>query len=192
MKDLRVNTAKPPFSGTEFAGSRLTGHGVSTMVRRARDMVDFFRDEDALRAMAPDTAIYHVDSFLPVEPGTEGGLFFGITHLHAGSVGDEFFMTKGHFHRRSDRTEYYWGIAGHGVLVLMDRDRSCRTEEVRPGSLHFIPADTAHRLVNVGETILDVGACWPADAGHEYGSIAEAGFGVAVVGAADGFSVVPR
>ncbi len=174
----------------EFAGSRLTGTPVASTVRRAADMRGFFRDDGALQRVAPETPIYRVDSHTPVPAGTTGGLFFGVTHMWPGTVGDEYYMTKGHFHAVRNRGEYYWGIAGRGVLVLMDGVGTTRAEAVYPGSLHYIPGETAHRLVNVGDSALDVGACWPADAGHDYGSIAEAGFGVRVVHGKEGAELV--
>lgn len=48
---------------------------------------------------------------------------------------------------------------------------------MRPGSVHYIPGRTAHRVANVGDTVLSFLACWPADAGHDYETIAAHGFG---------------
>ena len=183
--ESRRHTASTPPSGAAvaFFGSQLVGPAVGSLVRTAGDMHGFFQDDAALRQMATDTPMYRVDTYTPVPAGTVGGLFFGVTHLRPGVVGNEYYMTKGHVHTTRDRAEYYWGISGQGILVLMDSNRVTRTERVCPGSLHYIPAATAHRLVNVGATVLDVGACWPADAGHEYGPIAAFGFGLRVVAA---------
>jgi glucose-6-phosphate isomerase len=85
-------------------------------------------------------------------------------------------MTKGHFHSQTDRAEFYWGVKGKGMLILMDRSRKTWAEEVFPGSLHYIGGDVAHRLANTGDENLVVGACWPSDAGHDYEEIAINGF----------------
>jgi glucose-6-phosphate isomerase len=90
-------------------------------------------------------------------------------------------MTKGHFHRRREAAEYYWGIAGSGVLLLLDEAGNCTAQAVEPGSLHYIPGFTAHRLVNTGSEKLVVGACWGSDAGHDYGALTTEGFPVRVV-----------
>ena len=45
-----------------------------------------------------------------------------------------------------------------------------------PGSLHYIPGITAHRIVNTGNRILSFGACWPTDAGYNYDVIIKKGF----------------
>ncbi len=62
----------------------------------------------------------------------------------------------GIFHAQSDRGEFYWGIRGEGELLLMSRDRSVRTEKMYPGSLHYIPAHTAHRVANTGSGLIVV------------------------------------
>ncbi len=49
-----------------------------------------------------------------------------------------------------------------------------------PGSLHYIPGHTAHRVVNTGDQILKFGACWPSDAGHNYETITSQGFSARV------------
>ncbi|MEJ7678164.1 MAG: glucose-6-phosphate isomerase family protein [Segetibacter sp.] len=91
-------------------------------------------------------------------------------------VNEEYFMTRGHFHKLPDRSEFYWGIKGTGVLILMDKERKCRGENMYPGSLHYIPAHTAHRVANIGNDELVFGACWPSDASYNYEEIEKNGF----------------
>ena len=91
-------------------------------------------------------------------------------------VGQEYFMTKGHFHSNSDRAEFYWGVEGEGFLILMDERRNVWAERMFPGSLHYIPGKVAHRVANTGYQKLVFSACWPSDAGHDYATIADAGF----------------
>jgi glucose-6-phosphate isomerase len=109
-----------------------------------------------------------------------GGLFWGTTWIEPGLVGDEYHCTKGHFHATGDRAEIYFCFQGQGRLVYMDRDRRCWMEPMSPGSVHYIPAQVAHRTVNVGEEVLSFGACWPSDAGHDYAAIARDGFSARV------------
>ena len=85
-------------------------------------------------------------------------------------------MTKGHFHAKENRSEYYWGIEGAGLLLLMDKKRNTRAENMFPGSLHYIPGMTAHRVVNTGNCKLKFGACWPSDAGYNYETLFKEGF----------------
>jgi glucose-6-phosphate isomerase len=91
-------------------------------------------------------------------------------------VGDEYFMTRGHFHSIPDRGEYYWCVQGTGMLILMDQDRNTWAERMVQGSLHYIGSNLAHRVANTGDTDLIFGACWPSDAGHNYETIDNFGF----------------
>lgn len=165
----------------KFLHAELKGSGIIHKSTRIGDLKDYFKDETKRMLLPQDKIIYEVQAYLPVDEGTLGGLFFGITKIHSGKVGNEYFMTRGHFHEVADRGEYYWGIKGQGALILMDRNRKVRAELMHEGSLHYIPAYTAHRVANTGDDELSFGACWPADAGHNYAEIAEHGFSGRVV-----------
>lgn len=160
---------------------RLEGNNVSEAVKKLGQLECIFANEEARQLMNPETIVYTVQVHEPVERDTEGGLLFGTTFLMPGKVADEYFMTQGHFHKIGNRGEYYWGINGNGILLLMDRQRNCRVEMMQQGSLHYIPADTGHRVVNCGNDVLSFGACWPADAGYDYLEIKTNGFSVRVV-----------
>jgi glucose-6-phosphate isomerase len=175
-----VNIEKSP-ARTELTTGQVTGTDVLYSRKTLGQLAGVFADEAARSAMDPDTVVYEVLSRQTVPEGTPGGLFFGTSILHPGKVGDEYFMTKGHFHQRREAAEYYWGISGTGVLLLSDEAGRCTAQAVEPGSLHYIPGCTAHRLVNTGAEDLVVGACWGSDAGHDYGALAGEGFPVRVV-----------
>jgi glucose-6-phosphate isomerase, archaeal len=160
---------------------RMSGAPVINQERRLRDISGIFHDEKAFTAMNQEQLVYSVQAWLPVVEGTPGGLYFGTSTIYPGKVGDEYFMTKGHFHEQSDRAEFYWGVQGKGMLILMDRNQNTWAEEVYPGSLHYIGSEIAHRLANTGDEKLIVGACWPSDAGHDYEEIAINGFSARLV-----------
>lgn len=173
-------------SPVRFSGTDLSGEGVVVSRKTLGELSGVFADE-AARVKMPQMALaYEVIAHFPVADATPGGLFFGISYIQTGNVGGECFMTRGHFHKLIDRGEYYWGLAGDGLLLLMTPDRKARLEKVQPGSLHYIPGHTAHRLINTGDTQLAVGACWPSDAGHDYASIERDGFSIRVYRHADG------
>ncbi len=159
-----------------YGSGELRGSAVRQQQRVLADLAGVFADQAAWAAMDGRQLAYRVQLYLPVADGTEGGLFFGNTTIMPGRVGDEYFMTKGHFHACRNRAEYYWTLQGRGGLILMDEDRNCRVEWLSPGSLHYIPGHTAHRVANTGDEPLTFGACWPADAGHDYDTIARDGF----------------
>lgn len=160
---------------------KLEGEKVMRSVKTIGQLKNIFRDEAARAAMPPSTIAYEVEAYLPVTGGTEGGLFFGTTTIRSGRVNDEYFMTQGHFHEKSDRAEYYWCLQGEGMLLLMGRDRSCRVEPMSPHTLHYIPGHTGHRVVNTGKGDLVFSACWPSDAGYDYEEIIRHGFSKRII-----------
>lgn len=160
----------------QFISDNLKGEAILKKWTRISDLKNVFSDEAARGALPQDTIVYNVQVYFPVAEGAEGGLFFGITKIAPGQIGNEYYMTRGHFHAVSNRGELYWGIKGHGKLILMDRNRQTQMVDMQPGSLCYIPGHTAHKVANTGEEELSFGACWPSDAGHDYEAIAQQGF----------------
>ncbi len=173
MKHLKVIKSPVEF---RLADYNLKGNSIINQVRRIKDLSGIFLDEETLKKMNAELIVYTVQAWMPVDESTPGGLYFGTSTIMPGKVDNEYFMTKGHFHAKSDRAEFYWGVQGKGMLILMDRERNTWAEEVYPGSLHYIGGEIAHRLANIGSENLIVGACWPSDAGHNYDEIATNGF----------------
>ena len=103
-----------------FTDKNLVGRGVCKVSRKIADLKGIFADVEAFEKMPRNQLAYEVSSFLPEKEGTPGGLYFGITYLYPGKVGNEYMMTKGHYHANIDRAEYYWGLEGEGMLILMD------------------------------------------------------------------------
>ncbi|MGL5042938.1 MAG: glucose-6-phosphate isomerase family protein [Culicoidibacterales bacterium] len=124
-----------------------------------------------------DTVAYTVYSYTAGNPEQKGNLNWGLTILHPILVDGECNMTRGHFHEDRDCAEFYFGIEGKGLLLLMDNEGNTWAETVFSGSLHHINGQLAHRLVNTGNSDLKVGACWPTTAGHNYAAIVEKNFG---------------
>jgi len=118
MKHFEIS--KPPVM-LNPGNYRMTGESVIHQTRKLKDIQGIFQDEKACTEMDQEQLVYAVQSWLPVAEGTPGGLFFGASTIYPGSVGNEYFMTKGHFHSQSDRAEFYWGVEGKGMLILMDR-----------------------------------------------------------------------
>ena len=159
-------------------------------VKTLGQLQGLFADEAARRAMDPSAVVYRVQAWCPVPEGTEGAQFWGTTVVEPGRVGSEFFMTHGHFHLKRNRTEYYGTIEGEGALILMNEERETRMEPMSPGTLHFIPPNTAHRVANTGNVPLRFVACWPSDAGHDYDSIRKLGFSARLINTNRGATLV--
>jgi glucose-6-phosphate isomerase, archaeal len=180
LSSLNVNRSETLVTGDpiqiDFLTGNLAGRGVNEVTRTLGELDGVFRDNVAWSVMDPARLVYKVQRFRPVAEGVEGGLFWGTTFVQPGLVGDEYFMTKGHFHSLRDRSEYYLTIKGEGALILMDEHRKTRFEVMRPGSLHYVPSGHAHRVANTGSILLTSLACWPSDAGHDYESVTNHGF----------------
>jgi glucose-6-phosphate isomerase, archaeal len=157
-------------------GALLPDAQVRESVKTIGQLQGIFANEEARQKMDPHTVVYRVQAWCPVPEGTEGAQFWGTTVVEPGQVDKEYFMTHGHFHAKRDRTEYYGTVDGEGALILMDENRDTRMEPMSPGSLHFIPPNTAHRVANLGNVPLRFVACWPSDAGHDYDAIRRSGF----------------
>ena len=151
---------------------------VGHIVKRClSDMRCMYADVDAVEqilAEEGDRLIYEVHAVdLPEE---EGQVHHSTTIIHPGHIGEEFHMTKGHFHEKRDRAEVYLGLSGEGCLVLQADDGRVRSVPMRSGTIAYVPPMWAHRTVNIGSEPFVFLAVWPGDAGHDYGTIEQTGF----------------
>jgi len=168
-----------PETTIDWGLGSLSGSGVQRSRKLLKDLAEVY-PQYASSELAPDTEVYSVQWWAPARDGQEGGLFWGVTNLRPGRVGDEYFMTHGHFHALPTRAEYYTAVSGRGVLLRMERSGRTWAEEMTPGALLYIDGRHAHRVVNTGDEPLVFWACWPSDAGYDYGTIARDGFGLRV------------
>jgi glucose-6-phosphate isomerase len=153
----------------------LTGDGVKASVRTIGALRGYFADDAACDALA-DRVAYRVEAFEPQPEGVPGAVCCATTFLEPGTVGDEYFLTRGHFHVNEDRPELEVTVSGDGWLVLMSDDRITRVERMSAGSVHHVPPRTAHRVANVGATPLVFVSYWASETGHDYKTIADHGF----------------
>jgi glucose-6-phosphate isomerase, archaeal len=148
----------------------------ASFVRRLSEMAGAFEDEaavDRILSSGDDPVIYTgYDVGVPQEPGH---LLFRSTVISPGTVGSEFFMTKGHHHVR-DSAELYLGVSGEGTMLMQTRDGEFAAERLLPWELVYVPPGWAHRTVNTGSTPLVFLAAYYGDAGHDYHSIERSGF----------------
>ncbi len=138
----------------------------------------------------PDRLVYRV--FLMPVPEESSEIQCSTTILEPGIVGDEFHMTKGHFHQVRDRSEVYVGLSGTGMLVMATEDGRHAVEPIEPGTINYVPGGWAHRSVNIGDEPLVFFAAYVGDAGHDYATIEEKGFPVVVLKGDDGPRIVPN
>ena len=149
--------------------------------RRASSLRGAFADDDALETLvaAGDPLVYEVRQYdVPEELGQ---LICCTTVIHPGTVGDEYFMTKGHFHSLRDTGEVYLGLGGSGYLLLMTEDGGQSAVPMERGTLAYVPPYWAPRTVNTGDEPFVFFAVYPGQAGHDYGTIETTGFPQRVV-----------
>jgi glucose-6-phosphate isomerase, archaeal len=160
---------------TDLLSGQLSGANVVESRRTVGDLAGYWQDADAAATLA-DELLYVTQTWLPVADGTEGAILWGNTTLMPGVVGEEYFMTRGHWHVKRDRCEICITVSGTGALLLMDENRQTTVEPMSPGSSHYIPGHLAHRTVNNGTEPLVFLCAWPADCGHQYDAILQDGF----------------
>jgi len=90
-----------------------------------------------------DPIIYEVYEIS--RPEVAGELRTGLSVVHPGSVGSEYFMTKGHFHAVIDTAETYYCVKGHGVLLMENVQGDSAVEELLPGRAVYVAPGWAHR-----------------------------------------------
>ena len=144
--------------------------------RRLSDMRGLFADPAAEYAlMGANPLIYEVYEAAQ-NPEETGHLLYSTTVIHPGKVGDEYFMTKGHYHTKDECAELYFGLLGEGYLLLQTPEGEVSLQRVVPGTAAYVPPYWGHRTINTGAENFVFLAVYPADAGHDYRTIAERGF----------------
>jgi glucose-6-phosphate isomerase len=165
-----------PFATTlSFAEWTIRPHS-QRVERRLSDMRGMYQDTAETEALLArgDPLIYEVYTVEVPERG--GQLRHCLTVLQPGQVGDEYYMTKGHFHVVTDTAEIYLGLAGEGYLLMQTKEGEVQALKMERGTIGYVPPAWGHRTVNTGQTPLVFFAVWPAHAGHDYGTIEESGF----------------
>ena len=149
--------------------------------RRISDMAGIYADHEAEQKalLDGDPVIYQVHQY---DVADENGHLLVVTSsIHPGKIGDEYYMTKGHYHARRDTAEVYLGMQGHGYLLLCTEEDGFESMPVEPGTITYIPPYWAHRTVNTGSEDFVFFGVYPADAGHDYGTIESEGFPMLLV-----------
>jgi glucose-6-phosphate isomerase len=156
-------------------------NSATVQVRRLSDMRNYYADRQAEAARAEENPLIYTVYEPEPHPIALGMLNYSTTVIEPGTIGGEYFMTKGHYHALGDRTELYYGIAGEGMLQLQTREGEVRLLPMRAGTAAFVPPHWAHRTLNVGRERFAFIACFPNDAGYDYETIAQKGFAQIVI-----------
>jgi glucose-6-phosphate isomerase len=172
-----------PFSlDISLDGSGIPSQYSSHTVRRLSALRGYYQDGAAYEAVltADDPLQYEVYGI--DRPEDSGEMPFGITIIYPGQVGDEYTMTKGHFHAVLATGEVYYCLRGHGMMVMETPEGDWNTQEMTPGRVVYVLPRWAHRTVNISltEPLVFVWV-FPGHAGHDYATIEKYGFRKLVV-----------
>ena len=144
--------------------------------RHISDMKGMFIDEEAVEGLIRNGNPLVYEFYEMGAPEKDSDLAFGTSITYPGRVGNEFFMTKGHFHSVLKTAEIYYCLSGHGYMLVENPEGDCRAYEMKAGNMVYVPPRYAHRSTNIGDVPFVTFFCFRGDAGHDYGSIKTRGY----------------
>jgi len=150
--------------------------GAESLKRNVSNMKGMYLDgaaEDKLIAEGDQLMYEFYEIGVPSDPGDVAA---GTSILYPGKVGNEYFMTAGHFHTILDTAEVYYCISGEGYMLLENKDGDTLAHAISKGNMVYVPQGYAHRSINTGNEPLVTFFAFRGDAGHDYGTIKEKGF----------------
>jgi len=165
----------PLHSRLDFEAGRIEGGDF--LERRLSDLRGYFADGTAHAEAVErgDPLVYTVSSV--VGATGDGALHYSLVVLMPGRVGREYYMTKGHYHAWRPAAEVYLGVRGEGVMLLEEQESGLsRLLPLRRNEAVYVPGHTAHRTVNTGDGPLVFLGVYPAEAGHDYATLAARNF----------------
>ena len=131
----------------------------SKVVRKLSDMKEKYKDPSNVK----DKVIYevYIKDF--------GTFEAALTILNQGTVNGEFFMTKGHRHKKP-RGEIDILTKRKGKLLIQETGKNGKAKsiEMKKSKMYFIPPRAGHRAVNTGNKEMEFMSFYAKDAGHDY------------------------
>jgi len=174
-----------PYPG--FKPSRVDNH----LQRHLSDLKGQFSNEKAYQTLLKKEDVLLYEVYEIKRPEVEGEILMGISIVHPGKVGNEFFMTKGHFHTILGTAEMYYCLHGEGFMVMETPEGDTAVEALAPGKVLYIPPRWAHRSVCTSrQQDLVTFFAYPGNAGHDYGTIEEKGFRKLIIDRGDGIEII--
>jgi glucose-6-phosphate isomerase len=154
--------------------------------RQLSQMKGMFNDDEAFEKILEneDPVVYE---FYELDiPNQASDLLFGTSITYPGKVGNEYYMTKGHFHEVLETAEVYYTLSGEGYMLMETPEGEWKAEPLSAGKALYVPPTWAHRSINTGNTPLVTFFTFRGDAGHDYGTIEKKGYRRLIVEGKDG------
>jgi len=180
-----------PFTFTLPFPTLIPSHFDNHIERRLSSLKGQFFDLDTYQKMlaVEDSLVYEVYEIR--RPEAAGEILTGISIVHPGKVGREFYMTKGHFHAVIDTAEVYLCMKGEGCMVMENPQGETSVASLYPGSVLYVPPRWAHRSVCTSrQQDLVTFFAYPGHSGHDYSTIERQGFGKLVLEGEKGIEIV--
>lgn len=155
--------------------------GAVSSKRHLSQMSGMYCEESTLQSIlqTEDPVVY--EFYEMGAPETPGNLAFGTSITYPGKVGEEYYMTKGHFHTILDTAEVYYCLSGEGLMLMENPEGDVSVQPLAPGRALYVPPRYAHRSINTGSVPMVTFFVFRADAGHDYGTIETRGYRKLVV-----------
>ncbi len=147
-----------------------------TSRRRVSDMCGMYADILATEELIKQSNPLVYEFYEMGAPETAAHLAFGVSITYPGKVGNEYFMTKGHFHTILETAEVYYCLSGEGCLLMENPEGDWSLQKLSPGVMVYVTPRYAHRSINTGTVPLVTFFCFRGDAGHDYGAIETKGY----------------
>lgn len=154
----------------------LSKSGAESSKRYVSSMRGMYVDEAATEEMIKNGDPLVYEFYEMGAPEKEGDLAFGASITYPGKVGNEYFMTKGHFHTILATAEVYYCLSGEGYMLLESPEGDWSAQPLKPGVMVYVPPRYAHRSINTGSEPMVTFFCFRGDAGHDYGTIETKGY----------------
>ncbi len=140
-------------------------------------MADMYADTAATQEQLDREDVLVYEFYDMGVPETSGDVAYGTSIVYPGKIGDEYFMTKGHFHTVLDTGEIYFCLSGQGYMLMENPEGDVQWAQFVPGQAVYVPRRYAHRSINTSDSEpLITFFSFPGHAGHDYGTIEEKGF----------------
>jgi glucose-6-phosphate isomerase len=144
--------------------------------RRASNMKGMYLDSEAERKVIEDGDPLLYEFYEMGAPSESGDIASGTSILYPGKIGNEYYMTAGHFHTILETAEVYYCLSGNGYMLVENKSGDTHAYPLSPGRMVYVPKGYAHRSINTGSVPMVTFFAFRGDAGHDYGSIKEKGF----------------
>jgi len=148
----------------------------SSTTRMLSQMAGMYADAEAQAEMIAGGNPMIYEFYELGAPEDAGDVSAGTSIVYPGKVGNEYYMTKGHYHTITMTAEVYYTLSGEGYMLTENAEGDCVAHRLTAGQMVYVPKGYAHRSINTGDTPLVTFFAFRSDAGHDYGTIEEKGF----------------